>query len=249
MGFVEKKIECAREFTELLAGRLRGRLIKVVLFGSVAKGSCSADSDVDLLIIVDRVDEDVKRIIAESAFEVSVEFREPIEYIAMELEEYRARGLDNPFIFEVEHHGKLLYYDPEPEKERVKKLLDLAEEYYEYATRCTQQLMYRAAIDLGQNAIELVLKALILIKGEALPRSHGGYIHKFGELYVVKGEVEKGIVTRLYRALELRNKARYDPDYKPLEVDVNEVLQAYREIREVARKILKENETSSKFSQ
>jgi len=51
----------------------------------------------------------------------------------MELEEYRARGLDNPFIFEVEHHGKLLYYDPEPEKERVKKLLDLAEKYYEYA--------------------------------------------------------------------------------------------------------------------
>jgi uncharacterized protein (UPF0332 family) len=109
--------------------------------------------------------------------------------------------------------------------------------------------MYRAAIDLGQNSIELVLKALILVKGEILPRSRGGYIHKFGELYVVKGEVEREIVTRLYRALELRNKARYDPDYKPLEVDVNEVLQAYREIREVARKILKENETSSKFSQ
>jgi len=29
------------------------------LFDSVAKGSCSADSDVDLLI-VDRIDEDVK---------------------------------------------------------------------------------------------------------------------------------------------------------------------------------------------
>jgi uncharacterized protein (UPF0332 family) len=109
--------------------------------------------------------------------------------------------------------------------------------------------MYRAAIDLGQNAIELVLKALILIRGEALPRSHGGYIHKFGELYVVKGEVEREIVTKLYRALELRNKARYDPDYKPLEVDVSEVVQAYREIREIARKILKENEISTKSNQ
>jgi uncharacterized protein (UPF0332 family) len=103
--------------------------------------------------------------------------------------------------------------------------------------------MYRAAIDLGQNSIELVLKALILVKGEALPRSHGGYIHKFGELYVVKGEVEREVITRLYRALELRNKARYDPDYKPLEVDVNEALQAYREIREVARKILNKTTT------
>jgi uncharacterized protein (UPF0332 family)/predicted nucleotidyltransferase len=243
MEFVEKKVKCARGFAELLANRLKGRLIKVVLFGSVAKGSCSADSDVDLLIIVDRVDEDVKRIIAESAFEASLEFQEPIEYIVMEFEEYKARGLDNPFIHEVEHYGKVLHYDPEPEKEMIRKLLDLAEEYYKYAERYAQQLMYRAAIDLGQNSIELVLKALILVKGEALPRSHGGYIHKFGELYVVKGEVEREVITRLYRALELRNKARYDPDYKPLEVDVDEVLQAYREIREVARKILNKTTT------
>jgi predicted nucleotidyltransferase len=70
----------AKEFVKLLAGKLKGRLIKIVLSGSVAKGSCSADSDVNLLIVVDRVDEDVERIIAESAFEASVEFREPIEY-------------------------------------------------------------------------------------------------------------------------------------------------------------------------
>jgi hypothetical protein len=63
----------------------------------------------------------VKRIVAESAFEASVEFREPIEYIVMELGEYKARGIDNPFIYEVEHYGKVLYYNPEPEKEMIKK--------------------------------------------------------------------------------------------------------------------------------
>jgi predicted nucleotidyltransferase len=172
MGSIDRKIACAKWFTELLAKRLEGRVFKVVLFGSVAKGSCSVDSDVDLLIVVDRVDEDVRYIVAESAFEASVEFHEPIEYIVMELEEYRTKGIDNPFIYEVERYGKLLYYDPEPERVRVKKLLELAEEYYEYAVRCAQQLMYRAAIDLAQNAVELVLKALILAKGEALPRSH-----------------------------------------------------------------------------
>jgi uncharacterized protein (UPF0332 family) len=99
--------------------------------------------------------------------------------------------------------------------------------------------MYRTAIDLGQNAVELVLKTLILVKGEALPRSHGGCIHKFGELYVVKGEVDREIITRVYRALELRNKARYDPDYEPIKAEVNEVLQVYKEIREIVCKILK----------
>ena len=51
------------------------------------------DSDVDLLIVVDRVDEGVRYIVAESAFEASVGFHEPIEYILMGLEGYRARGL------------------------------------------------------------------------------------------------------------------------------------------------------------
>ncbi len=39
----------------------------------------------------------------------------------MELGEYKARGIDNPFIYEVEHYGKVLYYNPEPEKEMIKK--------------------------------------------------------------------------------------------------------------------------------
>jgi uncharacterized protein (UPF0332 family) len=109
--------------------------------------------------------------------------------------------------------------------------------------------MYRVAIDLAQSAVKLVLKALILAKGETLPRSYGGYMHMFDELYIVKGEVDREMITNLYRALELRNRARYDPDYNPQEADVNEVLQTYREIREIARKILIENKTSTKPGQ
>ena len=99
--------------------------------------------------------------------------------------------------------------------------------------------MYRTAIDLGQNAVKLVLKTLILVKGEAPPRSHGGCIHKFGELYLVKGEVEREIITRVYRALELRNKAGYDPNHEPIKAEVNEALQVCKEIREIVCKILK----------
>jgi uncharacterized protein (UPF0332 family) len=99
--------------------------------------------------------------------------------------------------------------------------------------------MYRTAIDLGQNAVKLVLKTLILVKGEAPPRSHGGCIHKFGELYLVKGEVEREIITRVYRVLKLRNKAGYDPNHEPTKAEVNEALQVCKEIREIVYKILK----------
>jgi len=242
MGVIERKVDCAREFAEILAQRLRGRLHKVVLFGSVAKGSAGVDSDVDLLVVVDRVTDDVRGVVAEAAFEASVRSREPVEYIIMGLEEYRARGLGNPLIYEVESYGKVLYSDPKPEEETVEKLMRLAEEYYGYSLRCAQQLMYRPAIDLGQNAVELVLKALVLAKGEALPRSHGGYIHRFGEIYVLRGEVRRDVVAKLYRALEMRNRARYDPEYAPTEADVDEVLQTYRELREIAYRLLKKGE-------
>jgi predicted nucleotidyltransferase len=237
MNVSVRRAGCAEEFAELLAQKLGGRLVKVILFGSVAKGFADVSSDVDVLVVVDRISDDVRSTVAEIAFDVSVRFGEPIEYIVMGLEEYRAKSLDNPFIYEVEHFGRVLYHDPKPEEEMVKKLLRLADEYYSYAVRCAQQLMYRPAIDLSQNAVELLLKALILAKGEALPRTHGGYIHKFGELYVLQGDVDRVIIAKLYKVLELRNKARYDPEYEPVEAEVSEVLQTYRELREIAYKI------------
>ena len=225
---------------------MKGKLFKVILFGSVAKGLSDVDSDVDLLVVVDRVTDEVRRVVAETAFEVSTRWREPVEYIIMDLEEYRAKSFGNPFTYEVERYGRLLYRDPKPEEEMVKKLIELAEECYGYSLRCVQQLMYRPAIDLGQNAIELVLKALILAKGEALPRSHGGYIHKFGEIYVLRGEVGRDIIAKLYRALELRNKARYDPEYSPTEADAGEVIRTYEELREVARRVIRKRAPNSK---
>jgi len=117
---VEKKIECSREFAKVSAERLRERLFKVVLFGSVAKGLCDVDSDVDILVVVDRVSNDVKNIVAESVFEISIKFHEPIEYIIMSIEEYKSRGKDDPFKYEVGRYGMILYNDPKSEKEIIK---------------------------------------------------------------------------------------------------------------------------------
>jgi hypothetical protein len=55
---------------------------------------------------------------------------------------------------------------------------------------------------------------------------------------VLQGGVDRAIITKLYKTLELRNKARYDPEYKPVEAEVNEVFQTYRELREIAHKML-----------
>jgi hypothetical protein len=54
---------------------------------------------------------------------------------------------------------------------------------------------------------------------------------------VLQGDVDRVIIAKLYKVLELRNKARYDPEYEPVEAEVSEVLQTYRELREIAYKI------------
>jgi len=45
----------------------------------------------------------------------------------MDLEEYRSRGPDDPFVYEVERWGRVLYEDPESERQRALKLVGLAE--------------------------------------------------------------------------------------------------------------------------
>jgi len=57
---------------------------------------------------------------------------------------------------------------------------------------------------------------------------------------VLRGEVGRDVIAKLYRALEMRNKAKYDPEYRPTEADANEVLQTYRELKEIARRAAKE---------
>jgi len=47
---------------------------------------------------------------------------------------------------------------------------------------------------LGQNTVGLLLKVLILARGGDLPGSYGGYIQRFGELYVLLGEVNRDCI-------------------------------------------------------
>jgi len=237
---IERKIRCAEEFARLLVQRLGSRVCRVVLFGSVAKGDADADSDIDILVILDAVDEQARRVIAETAFETSIAHDESIEYLTMDIEEYMRKTPDNSLIYEVEATGRILYRNPGSEIERARKLAKLAEEYHSYAEECAKRLMLRAAIDLGQSAVELLLKAAILAKDKSLPKAHGGYIRRFGELYVVPGSIDREIISGLYKVLELRNKSRYEPDYQPTPADVDTVLKTYKRLEKFIDKLFAE---------
>jgi len=69
---------CQRAATEELVRRLHarfpGRIVSVTLFGSVARGDFTDDSDIDLLVVADSVDTDFKWEAWGIGSEVSLEF-------------------------------------------------------------------------------------------------------------------------------------------------------------------------------
>ena len=93
-----------------LVGRIvqRYRPLRVVLFGSYARGDYSAFSDLDLLLVLAQAPDWYKR---------GLEFRRflqeepvPIEAHIYTSEEYeRMKKLENPFLLQIESEGKVLY--------------------------------------------------------------------------------------------------------------------------------------------
>ncbi len=234
----ERKAEAAAKFAEKALARARG-VYAIYLFGSVAKGMAEERSDVDVLVVVTSLTDDLRNLLAESAFETFLETSESVEYVAMDLDEFLRLRESSPFLYEVEKWGKLLHMDCGEAVERAKSLVQLADEYHESAERCLEAGSLRLAVDALHNASELLVKALIISKEKPLPSTHGGFIHVFGELFVRAKIARKEILRDLHRALELRNRARYEP-YAEVKASDVEFLQAlYRELRSLAAQLLR----------
>jgi len=99
---------CAKAFSRSVAEVFKGRVYRVVLFGSLAKGLAEADSDIEVLVILDNVQDVDSSRLAELALNTDLECGEPIEYVVMLVEECRLKEADGPFISEVERWGVIL---------------------------------------------------------------------------------------------------------------------------------------------
>jgi uncharacterized protein (UPF0332 family)/predicted nucleotidyltransferase len=206
------KKDAAKDFTKiLLASDIGGEVIKVILFGSVAKEEAKEESDIDLLVIASGSLDKVRDASAEASFQTWLKFHQGVEPLVYCIDSLRFRN--STFLEEVLRRGQEVF--SVSEDERLKKeagdYLSLSEQYLDSARRNLSEGDFLVAIDVAYNSAELCTKALILLKKDNIPGSHGGVVNRFGELYVQSGEVPKGLGRSLNRHLELRNRARYDP--------------------------------------
>jgi len=229
-GLEEPKLEAAELFARDVVRGLKG-VYAIYLFGSVAKGTAGPESDVDVLVVLASKTEEAYDVLARASSRAYERTGQVVEFVVMDIEEFLRLRPTSPFLYEVEKWGKALYLDGGQVVERAKALARLADEYASSARAVADMGMIRLAVDALHNAVELLLKALIILRGKPLPKTHGGYIHVSGELYVAHGEVPRKVLRDLMKGLEVRNKARYEPGYTPTISDLELLEGLYKELR------------------
>jgi len=85
----EKAIAIVKRY----AGALQQRKVPVkllILFGSQARGTAGPDSDLDVLVVVERMDKKIRGIIIDEAFELSLQEGKDLLALPCSLEEFQS---------------------------------------------------------------------------------------------------------------------------------------------------------------
>lgn len=220
-----RKLEALKAFIGQL--RRRGRrdgIVKVLLIGSVLKGNVSAESDIDLVVFGTGDLQAVRMLCAEAAFEAGLDTGESVQPVVYPLNSYYHPTTS--FLKRAINEGRTIYSMNNTDLKR--DLLDgkhrLASSYLRVAQYVFDNGDYREAADLGYNAAETAVKALLLLKMDNLPKTHGGIIKRFGDLYVQTCKLSHTLVQDLYSALETRIRAGYEEKSVITREDAKEVL-------------------------
>jgi uncharacterized protein (UPF0332 family) len=200
---------------------------------------------VDVLVLATDDLEEVSQACAEAALRTAMEMGisvEPLVYCLDQLRHPHSLFLANAIA-----KGKEIYSMAESDLSRAEARghLTLAQIYREGAERAAATGDFRIAVDLAYNAAELCVKGLLLLAGEAIPRTHAGVITRFGELYVRPGRIPETLGRDLHLGLERRNKARYDWHAEISERDAARSVAVARELGQHLQSLLSQASSSS----
>ncbi len=238
---VSSKKRALNEFKNEIRKRLGRLILGIYLFGSVAKDTFKAESDIDVLIVYSGIDErTLLETASEITFDLACRYGELIEVVSMSKEEYDRSLGSSPFLWEVLEFGIPLYTTLKGTKWELdfKGYLDLGTEFLGYAKDAMEEGKLRLSIDAGYNAAELLVKALIINEREPLSSSHGGIVGQFGRLFVLTGELDRRTGRDLNLSLDLRGQARYKPDASLGSTDAETVIALAEKLLQFARKRL-----------
>lgn len=236
-----RREKAIKDFVNSCTKILGGKIASLHLFGSSAKGTAKPESDVDVLLVYQKSSRDtILDSVSELAFDIVCDTGVLIQPIIMSKGEFERQVGTSPFLWEVLIHGQVLYSSVSATEWKLDftKYIKLAEEYLSYAKDAYGESKVRLAIDSGYNAVELLIKALIVGTQTSLATSHSGIIQQFGELFIKTGRIDKELGKNAHKALTLRGQARYVPTAELKKDDAKLVISLAANLLAVAKRKL-----------
>ena len=100
------------EYVQIIREIFGAHLKKVILYGSYARGDYKSDSDIDILILVDLGDLEIKklgRLLSDATFDINLENDIDIKPIAKNESHFNRWITNYPFYKNVSNDGVILY--------------------------------------------------------------------------------------------------------------------------------------------
>jgi predicted nucleotidyltransferase len=107
MIYMGMKPGALERFVEEIKKKYGKRIKKVILFGSYARGEQTLESDIDILILIDKEDFRLRRAIVDLSFDYFLKYRVDISPKVISKEDFK-ENLQYPFMKAVEEEGKAL---------------------------------------------------------------------------------------------------------------------------------------------
>ena len=108
----EKLKKILMELAEMLREVYRDKLKAVILYGSVARGMATEDSDVDIMVLVDGTDQELRTFedkLGDVSTDISIKYFKVFSIIDVSYQEYMAWMKISPFYRNVSEEGVVLY--------------------------------------------------------------------------------------------------------------------------------------------
>ena len=109
MALNKKEEKAVRSFISAIKEKLRGQLVEVRIFGSKVRGDYSQDSDIDILIVLDKRNKVLIDILYEQLLDIELEYDSKISLTIFSQAEYQHNlNAHTPFMESIINEGVTL---------------------------------------------------------------------------------------------------------------------------------------------
>ncbi len=197
------------EFRRSLRGSYGRRLKGMVIFGSLARGEWTPESDIDVLVLLDsaldaRAEREHIWRLAWSLADRHGALIEPLVFTEQAYQQGKA-----PLFFNVRREGWFIM--PDDQSSAVAELLKNSKQALVEARLLLEQRLPNGATSRAYYAMFNAAQAALLSRGITMSR-HKGVISAFGYYFVRPGLISQSLHDALERAYQKRLTADYAPE-------------------------------------